>query len=91
MDLADLVFRRGVASSEWKWNPLARFLRSIDPITPASVRTKKGSKAVKTSLDQYCINVTDLEKSVHFYETVLGFEVVNMSAPGLCTIAPGTM
>jgi lactoylglutathione lyase len=32
---------------------------------------------MKTSLDQYCINVTDLERSVHFYETVLGFEVTH--------------
>ena len=29
---------------------------------------------MKTSLDQFCINVSDLEKSVYFYETVLGFE-----------------
>ena len=32
---------------------------------------------MKTSVDQYCINVTDLEKSVHFYEKVLGFEVTH--------------
>ncbi len=32
---------------------------------------------MKTSLDQYCINVTNLEKSVHFYETVLGFEITH--------------
>ena len=32
---------------------------------------------MKTCLDQYCINVTDLEKSVHFYEKVLGFEVTH--------------
>ena len=32
---------------------------------------------MKTSLDQFCINVTDLEKSVHFYEQVLGFEVTH--------------
>ena len=32
---------------------------------------------MKTSLDQFCINVTDLEKSVHFYETVLGFEATH--------------
>ncbi|MAI77635.1 MAG: hypothetical protein CL917_01695 [Deltaproteobacteria bacterium] len=30
---------------------------------------------MKISLDQYCVNVSDLEKSVHFYETVLGLEV----------------
>ena len=27
---------------------------------------------MKVSVDQFCINVTDLEKSVNFYETVLG-------------------
>lgn len=32
---------------------------------------------MKTSNDQYCINVSDLEKSVHFYETVLGLEVTH--------------
>ena len=32
---------------------------------------------MKTSVDQYCINVTDLEKSVHFYETVLGLKVTH--------------
>ena len=32
---------------------------------------------MKTNVDQYCINVTDLEKSVHFYEMVLGFEVTH--------------
>ena len=32
---------------------------------------------MKTSVDQYCINVTDLEKSVHFYETVLGLKITH--------------
>ena len=32
---------------------------------------------MKTSVDQYCINVSDLEKSVHFYETVLGLEITH--------------
>ena len=32
---------------------------------------------MKTSFDQFCINVTDLERSVHFYEEVLGFEVTH--------------
>ncbi len=32
---------------------------------------------MKTSLDQYCINVSDLEKSVAFYEKVLGLEVTH--------------
>ncbi len=32
---------------------------------------------MKTSLDQYCINVTDLDRSVYFYEKVLGFEVTH--------------
>ena len=32
---------------------------------------------MKTSIDQYCINVTDLEKSVHFYETVLGLTITH--------------
>ena len=34
-------------------------------------------QAMKTSLDQYCINVTDLERSVEFYEKVLGLEVTH--------------
>ena len=32
---------------------------------------------MKTSIDQYCINVTDLDKSVHFYETVLGLKITH--------------
>ncbi len=32
---------------------------------------------MKTSVDQYCINVSNLDKSVHFYETVLGLEVTH--------------
>jgi lactoylglutathione lyase len=32
---------------------------------------------MKTSIDQFCINVTDLERSVNFYEKVLGFEVTH--------------
>ncbi len=32
---------------------------------------------MKTSLGQYCINVTNLEKSVQFYENVLGLEVLS--------------
>ena len=32
---------------------------------------------MKTNVDQYCINVSDLEKSVHFYETVLGLEITH--------------
>ena len=30
---------------------------------------------MKVSIDQYCINVSDLDKSVHFYETVLGLKI----------------
>lgn len=32
---------------------------------------------MKTTVDQFCINVTDLDKSVHFYETVLGLKVTH--------------
>jgi catechol 2,3-dioxygenase-like lactoylglutathione lyase family enzyme len=32
---------------------------------------------MKTSIDQYCINVTDLAKSVHFHEEVLGLTVTH--------------
>jgi catechol-2,3-dioxygenase len=32
---------------------------------------------MKTSIDQYCINVTDLEKSVNFYEKVIGLEITH--------------
>jgi lactoylglutathione lyase len=32
---------------------------------------------MKTSVDQYCINVTDLAKSVHFYEEVLGLSITH--------------
>ena len=32
---------------------------------------------MRTSLDQYCINVTDLERSVRFYEQTLGLTVTH--------------
>ncbi len=32
---------------------------------------------MKVSIDQYCINVTDLARSVRFYEQVLGLEVTH--------------
>jgi len=32
---------------------------------------------MKTTVDQFCINVTDLEKSVHFYQEVLGLAVTH--------------
>jgi predicted enzyme related to lactoylglutathione lyase len=32
---------------------------------------------MKTSLDQYCINASNLERSGHFYERVLGLEVTH--------------
>jgi lactoylglutathione lyase len=32
---------------------------------------------VKTSVDQFCINVSDLAKSVHFYETTLGLTITH--------------
>ncbi len=42
---------------------------------------------MKTSIDQYCINVTDLEKSVQFYETVLGLEITHrIETPGFSEV-----
>ena len=32
---------------------------------------------MKTSIDQYCINVTDLEKSLAFWETALGLTITH--------------
>ena len=32
---------------------------------------------MKTSVDQFCINVSNLERSVGFYEQVLGLEVTH--------------
>ena len=32
---------------------------------------------MRTKLDQFCINVTDLERSQHFYETVLGLKLTH--------------
>ena len=32
---------------------------------------------MKVSVDQYCINVSDLDKSVHFYETTLGLTITH--------------
>ena len=32
---------------------------------------------MKVSVDQYCINVSDHDKSVHFYETVLGLTITH--------------
>ncbi len=43
-----------------------------------------------TSIDQYCINVTDLEKSVHFYETVLQLEITHrIETPGFTEVVLG--
>lgn len=45
---------------------------------------------MKTSIDQYCINVTDLDRSVHFYETVLGLEVTHrIETPGFSEVVLG--
>jgi catechol 2,3-dioxygenase-like lactoylglutathione lyase family enzyme len=32
---------------------------------------------MKTSIDQYCINVTDLDKSLQFWEEALGLEITH--------------
>ncbi len=32
---------------------------------------------MKTSIDQYCINVTDLEKSLVFWEAALGLTITH--------------
>ena len=32
---------------------------------------------MKVSVDQYCINVTDLEKSVEFYEKTIGLTITH--------------
>lgn len=32
---------------------------------------------MKTSIDQYCINVTDLQKSVDFYEKAIGLKITH--------------
>ena len=37
---------------------------------------------MKVSIDQYCINVSDLDKSVHFYETVLGLKITHRRGIG---------
>jgi len=38
---------------------------------------------MKTSFDQFCINVSDLDTSIHFYETVLGFTITHrLEQPG---------
>ncbi|MDG2472878.1 MAG: VOC family protein [Pseudomonadales bacterium] len=38
---------------------------------------------MKTSFDQFCINVSDLDASIHFYETVLGFTITHrLEQPG---------
>ncbi len=42
---------------------------------------------MKVSIDQYCINVSDLEKSQHFYETVLGLKITHrIETPGFTEI-----
>ncbi len=42
---------------------------------------------MKTSLDQYCINVSDLKKSVAFYQDVLGLEVTHrIEIPGVSEV-----
>ena len=38
---------------------------------------------MKSSFDQFCINVSDLDRSIHFYETVLGFRITHrLEQPG---------
>jgi catechol 2,3-dioxygenase-like lactoylglutathione lyase family enzyme len=38
---------------------------------------------LKSSFDQFCINVTDLDRSIHFYETLLGFRITHrIEQPG---------
>lgn len=38
---------------------------------------------MKSSFDQFCINVSDLDRSIHFYETVLGFRITHrIEQPG---------
>ena len=32
---------------------------------------------MKTSVDQFCINVSDLDRSVHFYQDVLGLKITH--------------
>ncbi len=32
---------------------------------------------MKTTVDQYCINVSDLDRSVHFYQDVLGLKITH--------------
>ena len=42
---------------------------------------------MKTTLGQYCINVSDLDKSVHFYETVLGLKITHrIETPGFTVV-----
>ena len=38
---------------------------------------------MKSSFDQFCINVSDLDRSIHFYENVLGFKISHrLEQPG---------
>lgn len=40
-----------------------------------------------TTVDQYCINVSDLERSVRFYETTLGLKVTHrIEIPGVSEV-----
>lgn len=42
---------------------------------------------MRASLDQYCINVTDLERSVRFYEEALGLAVTHrIEIPGVSEV-----
>ena len=42
---------------------------------------------MKTSVDQFCINVSDLERSVRFYETALGLTVTHrIEIPGVSEV-----
>ena len=46
-------------------------------------RTHGGHEGMASRLGQYCINVTDLEKSVDFYTNVLGMPLVKtLEIPG---------
>jgi lactoylglutathione lyase len=41
------------------------------------VAIQENANFMKTSIDQYCINVTDLEKSLKFWEEALGLEITH--------------
>jgi lactoylglutathione lyase len=72
--------------------PAMRFMRtdSMNSGHPIFDKTKRGNIDMKSRVGQYCINVTDLERSARFYSEVMGLEIQQrIEIPGAKEIVLG--